>query len=459
MEIEKAILESLVFNEKYARKVLPFLKLEYFTTPATQEIFKHVGAYIDKYNTLPSRKVLYIDMKEDPTVHEDILTECGNLLATFGKIDNQTDTWLIDQTERFCQDRSLYLAIMQSIEIIDNKKTSLDKGAIPSILESALGVSFDLSVGHEFLPDASKRYSWYHEDLKRIPFDIEYLNKITRGGLPNKTLSVILGGTGVGKSLIMCHMAAANMTIGKNVLYVTLELSEEMVGERVDANLLNIDIDQLREISEAKYMDKVTALGKKTVGRLIIKEYPAASFHTGHLKTLLNELRIKKKFVPDIIYVDYINLMLSERLKYNQANGLYHIVKSVAEELRGIAQKYDLPIVTATQLNRSGFSSSDPGLEDTAESFGLPQTADWMVVALQTEELANLCQYMFVQLKSRLNDINFCKRFVVGVNKNRMKLYDCSQSAQENIVDDSPLMEKTGFGERLKEENNKHLRF
>lgn len=377
--------------------------------------------------------------------------------------DTSITDWLVDSTEKFCQEKAIYNGIMQSIQILDSKsgESGLDKGAIPSILADALAVSFDNHVGHDFLDDAESRYEFYHKVEQRLPFDLDYLNRITKNGLPKKTLNIILAGTGVGKSLFMCHCAAANLSLGKNVLYITLEMAEERIAERIDANLLNVDVDKLVALPKETYLKKISKMKEKTLGRLIIKEYPTASANVSHFKHLLNELKLKRQFYPDVIYVDYLNICSSSRVKSNANVNSYTLVKSIAEELRGLAVEFNVPIMSATQTTRGGYDNSDVGITDTSESFGLPATADWMVALISTEELADLNQIMVKQLKNRYSNPDTNKRFVIGVDKAKMKLYDAEQSAQTNISDsgqlandEQSLFDKSSFGSRMRRERN-----
>lgn len=436
MNTEHTILSHLISNETYGRRVLPFLKDEYFQDAADRILFTLAKNYVDKYNTFPTKEALLIDANNLKTIKEDhfksVKSKIANLYA-----DPETDIeWLLDQTEKFCQDKAVYNGIMKSIQILDDN-TKFDKGAIPKILQDALSVSFDTHIGHDFLEDWELRYELYHKIENKIPFDIEYLNEITKGGFSKKTLNVILGGTGVGKTLIMCHMAAANLSLGKNVLYITLEMGEAgspSISERIDANLLNVDVNDLIHLPKKQYESLIGGIQQRTQGKLIIKEYPAASANVNHFRFLLEELKLKKTFVPDIIYIDYLNLCISSRVKLSGDS--YGYIKAIAEELKGLGSEYELPIVSASQLNRTGFSNSDADLTHTSESFGLPMTADFMMVAISTDELLNLNQYMFKQLKNRYNGITYLPKFVVGVDRPKMRLYDVEKSAQTLIPDD-----------------------
>ena len=453
MKLEQAILTSLIYNEEYLRKVLPFIKPEYFSDRTERTLFNEITSFTETYNSPPEIAALSIAVKEKTNLTDDEVQKCEDYLSEIEK-DNNPKTeiqWLVDKTEKFCQEKAIYNAVLGSISILDGKDKTNDKGAIPKILSDALAISFDTTVGHDYLQDSDERYEFYHRKEERIPFDLDIFNKITKGGLPAKTLNIALAGTGVGKSLFMCHMAAGAMVQGKNVLYITLEMAEEKIAERIDANLLNVTLDDLMELPKDLYDKKVERVKTKTTGKLIIKEYPTASASTIHFRTLLNELNLKKSFIPDIIFVDYLNICCSARIRAGSNINSYTYVKSIAEELRGLAVEYNLPIVSATQTTRSGFTSSDPGLEDTSESFGLPATADLMFALITSEDLEALGQIMVKQLKNRYNDPSYYKRFTVGVDRAKMKLYDIDQSGQMNIIDaghdDKPL---NTFGNRDK---------
>jgi len=448
--IENLIFSNLVNNEEYGRKVIPFLKEEYFTSYSDKILFNLIWDYMKEYNTFPSKEALGIDLSNKEGINQQTFTDCKE---TIGSIEFDPSTkldWLLDKTEQFCQEKAVYNAIMKSIEIIDNKNNQTSKGAIPQILTDALGVSFDSHIGHDFLDDAESRYEFYHTREVRIPFDLHYMNAITQGGIPRKTLNVILAGTGVGKSLAMCHMAAANMAAGFNVLYITLEMAEERIAERIDANLLDVTIDDLKLLPRDSYNKKIEKLRNKVKGKLKIKEYPTATAGSANFRHLLNELKIKKNFIPDIIYVDYLNICISSRIKNGANVNSYTIVKAIAEELRGLAVENNVPIVTATQTTRGGYSNSDVGLEDTSESFGLPATADFMFALITSEELEELGQIMVKQLKNRYSDPGVNRRFVIGVDRSRMRLFDAEDSAQKDIMD-GPVMEKSRFVERENE--------
>jgi replicative DNA helicase len=453
MKLEQAILTSLIYNEDYLRKVLPFIKPEYFSDRTERTLFNEITSFTETYNSPPEIAALSIAVKEKTNLTDDEVQKCEDYLSEIEK-DNNPKTeiqWLVDKTEKFCQEKAIYNAVLGSISILDGKDKTNDKGAIPKILSDALAISFDTTVGHDYLQDSDERYEFYHRKEERIPFDLDIFNKITKGGLPAKTLNIALAGTGVGKSLFMCHMAAGAMVQGKNVLYITLEMAEEKIAERIDANLLNVTLDDLMELPKDLYDKKVERVKTKTTGKLIIKEYPTASASTIHFRTLLNELNLKKSFIPDIIFVDYLNICCSARIRAGSNINSYTYVKSIAEELRGLAVEYNLPIVSATQTTRGGFTSSDPGLEDTSESFGLPATADLMFALITSEDLEALGQIMVKQLKNRYNDPSYYKRFTVGVDRAKMKLYDIDQSGQMNITDaghdDKPL---NTFGNRDK---------
>ena len=437
--IEKQILQALTFDEEYTRQVLPFLKEDYFVQTEHTLVFKVMNEYFDKYNSLPKREALVIDISQRGGVDDKTIQAATELVESFeGAI---VDDWLVDQTESFCQDKAIYNAIMSGISIIE--KTPDNKGQLPGLLQEALQVSFDNSIGHDFIEDADDRHAFYHQVEQRVPFDLEFMNKITKGGLPNKTLNMVMAGTGVGKSLFMCHCAANNMLEGKNVLYITMEMAEERIAERIDANLLDVTMEELTVLPKSAYDKKMERLKKRCTGKLIVKEYPTASANSNHFRHLLQELRTKKNFKADVIYIDYLNICASFRIRGGANAGSYAIVKAIAEELRGLAVEFNVPIISATQTNRAGFSSSDIGLEDTSESFGLPATADFMLAISQTEELEQLNQYMVKQLKNRYADPNFHKRFVVGVDKSKMRLFDVEQSAQKELVDDTPLFDRS----------------
>ena len=436
MQLEKTILRNLLRNDDYTRKVLPFIKDEYFSAEEDRVLYKEIKDFVIKYNKAPTYDALQIEVDSFPSLKEDQVRNINTTINDFrSNTDDTNIDWLVDSTEKFCQEKALYHAIMSSIEIMNNKNGALTTGAIPTILSDALAVSFDPNVGHDYLEDFDKRYDYYHRVLEKIPFDLEYFNKITKNGLPKKTLNIALAGTGVGKSLFMCHVAASALNQGKNVLYITLELAEEEVAKRIDANLMNITFEDLMSLSKDMYEKKASMIKSKTNGKLIVKEYPTAGASSMHFKALLNELNLKKSFKPDIIFVDYLNICMSSRVKPGSNINSYTYIKSIAEELRGLAVEFEVPLVSATQTTRSGFTSSDVGLEDTSESFGLPATADFMFALISTEELQELGQIMVKQLKNRYNDPTSNKRFVLGIDRAKMKLYDVENSAQMDIID------------------------
>ena len=452
MQLEKTILRNLLKNDDYTRKVLPFIKNEYFSSEEDRVLYKEIKDFVIKYNKAPTYDALQIEVDSLPSLKED---QVKSINATINDFRSNTDDtnidWLVDSTEKFCQEKALYHAIMSSIEIMNNKNGSLTTGAIPSILSDALAVSFDPNVGHDYLEDFDKRYDYYHRVLEKIPFDLEFFNKITKDGLPKKTLNIALAGTGVGKSLFMCHVAASCLNQGKNVLYITLELAEEEVAKRIDANLMNITFEDLMALSKDMYEKKAGMIKSKTNGKLIVKEYPTAGASSMHFKALLNELNLKKSFKPDIIFIDYLNICMSSRVKPGSNINSYTYIKSIAEELRGLAVEFEVPVVSATQTTRSGFTSSDVGLEDTSESFGLPATADFMFALISTEELQALGQIMVKQLKNRYNDPTMNKRFMLGIDRSKMKLYDVENTAQMDIIDsgqtsNTPKIPQKQFG-------------
>ena len=432
--IELTILRNLIFNEEYSRKVIPFIEPDYFEERKEKVIFEEITSFIVKYDSAITIEALNIEVENRTDLTDTELNEIRDINRSLD--DSPVDFhWLTDTTEKWCRDRAIYLALMESIQLADGKDDKKGRDAIPSILSDALAVSFDNNIGHDYLLNYEERYEYYHKKEDKIEFDLEYFNKITKGGLPNKTLNIALAGTGVGKSLFMCHHASSVLLQGRNVLYITMEMAEEKIAERIDANLLNIPIQDLTDLPKPMFDKKVTNLSKKTQGQLIIKEYPTASAHSGHFKTLLNELSLKKSFRPDIIFVDYLNICASSRYKANSGVNSYSYIKAIAEELRGLAVEANVPIVSATQTTRSGFASSDVDLTDTSESFGLPATADLMFALISTEELEELNQIMVKQLKNRYNDPTIYKRFVIGVDRAKMRLYDVEQKAQDDILD------------------------
>ena len=432
--VEMMILQNLIYNEDYCRKSLPFIRNDYFDDFNEKIVFETIAEFIVEYDTLPTKEILSIEVEKRRDVTEDQFRELAQKISdlTEKNVDYQ---WLINTTEKWCKDRAIYLALMESIQIADGSDSKKLPDSIPSILSDALSVSFDNNIGHDYLQDYEARYETYHRKEDKIEFDLDYFNKITKGGLPNKTLNIALAGTGVGKSLFMCHVASSVLLQGRNVLYITMEMAEEKIAERIDANLLNVNIQDICDLPKSMFDRKVTNLSKKTQGTLIIKEYPTASAHSGHFKSLLNELALKKSFRPDIIFIDYLNICASSRYRGNSNVNSYSYIKSIAEELRGLAVEANVPIVSATQTTRSGYASSDVDLTDTSESFGLPATADLMFALISTDELQELGQIMVKQLKNRYNDPTIHKRFIVGIDRAKMRLYDCEQSAQDDILD------------------------
>jgi replicative DNA helicase len=451
-KIETIILSKLFNDEDYLRKVIPFIKEDYFMESGERKIYTYIHQFVTKYNSLPTIDAINIAMQNDKSVNEN---EYKSIAETLTKLDDEIEVnekWILDETEKFCKDKALYNSILKSINIIDGNDKTNSADGIPSILQEALAVCFDNNVGHDYLDNADSRYDFYHRDETKLPFDLEMFNKITNGGLPNKTLNICLAGTGVGKSLFMCHMAAGALSQNKNVLYITLEMAEERIAERIDANLMNVNIQELKDLSRSMFENRMTKIRAKTEGRLIVKEYPTASAHTGHFKALLNELQLKRNFRPDIIFIDYLNICSSSRFKASSGVNSYTLIKGIAEELRGLAVEFDLPIVSATQTTRGGYANSDVELTDTSESFGLPATADLMFALISTEELEKMGQLMVKQLKNRYNDPGVNKRFMIGVDRGKMKLYDLEQSAQQGITDsgqdDLPVFDNTTIGKR-----------
>lgn len=432
--IETVILENLLYNEEYVRKVLPFLKSEYFCDPHEKTVFLSISEFVGKYSALPSKEAVGIVVKENKTLTEEQFKKCREILEGLSD-EKQNNDWLVDETEKFCKDKSLYNAVLESIHIIEGKSKSKTPSALPDILSKALAVSFDTHIGHDYIEDAESRYEFYHKAETRLPFDIEYFNTITNGGIPQKTLNIVLAGTGVGKSLFMCHHAANCLSLGKNVLYITCEMAEERIAERIDANMMDTTLDELKSLPKDVYERKMGRIREKTQGKLIIKEYPTASANVNHFRILLEELKLKKRFKPDVIFIDYLNICASARIKMTASVGSYSYIKSIAEELRGLAVEQGVPIFSATQTNRTGFTNTDVGLEDTSESFGLPATADFMFAIIATEEMDKLNQVLIKQLKNRYNDTASNKRFVVGINRAKMKLYDVEESAQKGLVE------------------------
>ncbi len=447
--LENIILGNLLNNDEYFRKVLPFLKPEYFSG-IHRILLNKIQTYSLKYNKAPTKQALAISIGEDRTVSEGELPALSEWLEN-NMVSTSDPKWLLDETEKYCKDKAIYNAIMEGIQIIDGKNRDLGPDALPDLLSKALQVGFDNNVGHDYIQNADKRYEFYHRLEEKMPFDLAMFNEITEGGLANKTLNVVLAGTGVGKSLFMCHMAANAVSQGKNVLYITLEMSEERIAERIDANLMNLPIGQLKDLSKQMFEDRISKINAKILGRLIVKEYPTASAHSGHFKALINELKLKRNFAPDIIFIDYLNICSSSRFKSGSSANSYTIIKSIAEELRGLAVEQNVPLFTATQTTRSGFNSSDVELTDTSESFGLPATADLMFALISTEELEKLGQIMVKQLKNRYSDITRNKRFMIGVDRSRMKLFDIEGDPQEGLVDagnDIPVFDNTSFARK-----------
>ena len=437
MKLEQTILKNLVYNEEYTRKVLPFLKAEYFIDRSEKFIFNFIEKFILKYNSNPTAESLLIDVQEHDGSIEDV--EQMEVIISHIKTDSENSNldWLLNTTEKFCQEKAIYNAVLESIHILDGKSKTNEKGAIPKILSDALSVGFDTNIGHDYFEDADERFEFYHKIENRIAFDLEAFNIATNGGLPAKTLNILLAGTGVGKTLAMCHIAAGFMAQGKNVLYITLEMAEERIAERIDANILNIDLDDLEKLSKDMYDKKVDKAKKKITGKLIVKEYPTATASSIHFRALLNELNLKRNFKPDVIFVDYLNICCSARVKFGANVNSYTYVKNIAEELRGLAVEFNVPLISATQTTRGGFTNSDPGLEDTSESFGLPATADFMCALITSEELERVNQIMVKQLKNRYADLNKMKRFVIGIDKAKMRLYDVEDSAQDDVMNDA----------------------
>ena len=457
MKIEKTILSNLLHNEEYCRKVVPFLKSEYFSDHYEKVIAEELLSFFTTYNRPASVDILAIQLGKK-NLHK---SQIADIEKYINDLDFKTDNeeWLLKNTESFCKKQAVYNAIISSFEIIEGKSKTFTEDAIPSMLSEALAVSFDKSVGHDYLEDFTDRYDFYHRLEEKLSFDLDLFNKITKGGLSKKTLNVILAGTGVGKSLFMCHVAAAALNQNKNVLYITMEMAEERIAERIDANLLNLTMDELKVVDKDIYESRIEKITKKTQGKLIVKEYPTAGAHSGHFRALLEELKLKREFAPDIIFIDYLNICASQRMKQGANVNSYTYVKAIAEELRGLAVEYNVPIVSATQTTRSGYTNSDPGLEDTSESFGLPATADFMFALVSNEELEALNQIIVKQLKNRYNDPSFYKRFVVGIDRAKMKLYDVEASAQVGLSDsgqddDTPVFDKSEFGKRAKAEGS-----
>lgn len=468
MKIELTILKNLIHNEDFARKTLPFLKEEYFSDSSERVVFKRISEFVTKYNSRPTREAIGIEIESASNLSEQEHRESMEIVRSLVEPEPVTMDWLLESTEAFCQERAVYNAVMDSISILDGKDKNRTKNSIPEILSEALGVSFDSHIGHDFIDDFNERYEYYHRVEEKVPFDLSLMNTITRGGLSRKSLNIILAGTGVGKTLAMCHFAAANLAMGKNVLYITMEMAEEKIAERIDANLLNIASEDLQQLPRDLYEKKIERLRAKTTGKLLIKEYPTASAHVGHFRHVLNELNLKRNFVPDIIYIDYLNICCSSRIKPGSNVNSYSYIKSIAEELRGLAVERNLPIVSATQTTRSGYTNSDPGLEDTSESFGLPATADFMIALVRDDGMDERGQLMVKQLKNRYSDPANNRKFFVGVDRVKMRLFDLEDSAQEDIIDDSrggktrrseSVMDNTKFGMEDRERSKPKPKF
>ena len=459
INLEQTILRNLLTNEEYTRRVLPFLAPDYFDG-VYKDLFKEVAKFVSKYNKIPTLESFKIEVDEGNRLSEENYRQAMEMLSNIFTPESENLDWLVERTEKWCQDRSVYNAVMESISIIDGKHATLQKNAIPDVLSKALGVSFDTQIGHDYLEQVDERYDFYHEQEERIPFDLDNFNKITKGGLPNKTLNIALAGTGVGKSLFMCHCASNILSQGRNVLYITMEMAEERIAERIDANLLNIPIDQIENLSKDMFRDKVGQITAKTDGKLIIKEYPTGQANTSHFRALLNELKLKKNFIPEIIFVDYLNICASSRMKMiGGAVNSYSYIKSIAEEMRGLAVEFNVPIMSATQTNRQGFQSDDPGLEDTSESFGLPATADLMFALISNDELNSMGKILVKQLKNRYNDPTKYNRFTLKVDRSKMKLEDDDNQDMVTTKDDVPVFDKSEAGERVNAEKFKEFKW
>jgi replicative DNA helicase len=464
MRIETKILSNLIYDEQYSRKVIPFIKTEYFSDRKEAILSKIIVEFFTKYNKPLTKEILSIEVGNRHDINDKELLELNSYVETLTH-ESANESWMMEQTEKFCKDKAVYNAILHSIKIIDGGDKVNTKDSIPSILSDALAISFDNHVGHDYIENSDERYEFYHRVEEKISFDLDMFNKITKGGLSKKTLNIALAGTGVGKSLFMCHVGASVLTQGKNVLYITMEMAEERIAERIDANLLNLTMDELKVIDKDIFDNRIEKIAKKTQGKLIVKEYPTAGAHAGHFRALLEELKLKREFIPDIIFIDYLNICSSQRMKQGGSINSYTYIKSIAEELRGLAVEYNVPIVSATQTTRSGFTNSDPGLEDTSESFGLPATADFMFALVSNEELEQLNQIIVKQLKNRYNDPGFYKRFVIGIDRAKMRLYDVEASAQVGLSDsgqdkeDVPMFDKSEFGKRQRSEGFSGFKF
>lgn len=462
--IEEQILSNLIHDEEYCRKVIPFIQTSYFSDFKERVIVEEIAAFFNKYNKPVTKDILSIELGNRKDITDKQLTDVEEYVGKLSTEETNKD-WLLEHTEKFCQDKAVYNAILESIKIIDGKDDKRTQEAIPSILSDALAVSFDNHVGHDYIDDADDRFDFYHRVEEKLEFDLDLFNKITKGGFSKKTLNVILAGTGVGKSLFMCHVAASTLMQGKNVLYITMEMAEERIAERIDANLLNLSMDELKVVDRKVFNQRLDKIARKTQGKLIVKEYPTAGAHSGHFRALLEELKVKKEFAPDLIVIDYLNICASARLRMGANVNSYTYVKTIAEELRGLAVEYNVPMLSATQTTRSGFDNTDVGLQDTSESFGLPATVDFMCALISTEELEEMNQLMVKQLKNRYNDPSYFKRFVIGVDRSKMKLYNVEVSAQENISDsgqdkdDGPMFDKSSSGGRIKAETFDGFKF
>lgn len=451
MNNELLILSQLICNEEYGRKTIPFLKEEYFSDKEYKTAFKIIEQHVQKYNKFPTKDVLLVELDTLTDLSENLFNDTKEVITKLTSDDQNLD-WLVDTTEKFCQDKALVNALYKSIKIYEDKNAP--KGNMAKLLQDALTVSFDSNIGHDFINDAANRFDYYHSTVSRIPFDLFYFNTITNGGLPNKTLTVFLAGVNVGKTALMCHCAANNLRDGRNVLYITLEMSQEEIAKRIDANLLDVEMDDLVKISKDVYTRKIDKLKNTTKGKLLIKEYPTSQAHVGHFRHLINELKLKKNFIPEIVYIDYINICASSRIKKGMANS-YEYIKAIAEEMRGLAVECDLPIVTATQLNRTGFKSSDIDMTDTAESFGLPATADLMIGMISTEQLEEQDQILCKQLKNRLGNKRTNARFIIGIDRAKMRFYDVEASAQDDIIDGPTVFDNSNFGDEENERSRK----
>ena len=458
MRLENLIFSNLISNEDYTRKTLPYIKAEYFNDINDKVLFTVIEKFVDKFNELPTKEVLKVELSNVKGLNEDQFKETYELVESLQTDNIRSEEWMLTETEKFCQDKAIYNAIMTSIRIMDKKEKDLDKGSIPELLTQALGVSFDNSIGVEFLQDIEDRYKYYHTKQQKIPFALTFFNKITKGGFGRKTINIFLAGTGVGKSLTMCSMAADNLMMGNNVLYITMEMAEFEIARRIDANLLDVTIQELEDMSKDSYVSKMERLKGKTKGKLIIKEYPTSSAGSGNFRHLFNELRLKKNFAPDVVYIDYLNICASSRIKNGSNVNSYSYIKAIVEELRGLAVEFNVALVTATQTTRGGYGDSDVDITDVSESFGVAHTADFMCALITSEELEGLGQLLIKQLKNRYNDLNYLRRFVLGVDRSKMKLFDLEESAQTDIQDDKPVFDKTPSGDKFDKEKFKGFR-